>query len=254
MNAFFLPKHPQAAPKRQHMHRYPLDSPEVKEKIGCGRYQKALARTWSCSKWPAMPLSQEEFLSRRSHACLFCLCASQILALSPSLMPLSILRPAPHARMADQSDGTKCRSILSTTPFSGYVFKLQANMDRRHRDSMAFFRICSGRFERDLGRQAPSTWKRDAPFAPSWHGGRRENDARLCLSRRYHRRHQPRRLLPLAIPFQSQEDLISSPCPNSSPKFLPRVHPKDVGKRKSFDKGVLQLTDEGAIQLLRSRL
>ena len=37
-----------------------------------------------------------------------------------------------------------------TTPFSGYVFKLQANMDSRHRDSMAFIRICSGRFERDL--------------------------------------------------------------------------------------------------------
>jgi peptide chain release factor 3 len=41
------------------------------------------------------------------------------------------------------------------------------------------------------------------------------------------------------------------PLPQFQPEIFARVHPKDVGKRKSFDKGVLQLTEEGAIQLLR---
>ncbi len=42
------------------------------------------------------------------------------------------------------------------------------------------------------------------------------------------------------------------PLPQFQPEIFARLHPKDVGKRKSFDKGILQLTDEGAIQLLKS--
>src|SRR5205085_6214677 len=59
------------------------------------------------------------------------------------------LAPSPHARLAHRFDGSEV-TIDIDAPFSAYVFKLQANMDRRHRDSMAFLRICSGRFERDL--------------------------------------------------------------------------------------------------------
>ena len=42
------------------------------------------------------------------------------------------------------------------------------------------------------------------------------------------------------------------PLPQFQPEIFARLHPKDVGKRKAFDKGVVQLTDEGAIQLLQS--
>ena len=41
------------------------------------------------------------------------------------------------------------------------------------------------------------------------------------------------------------------PLPQFQPEIFAQVHPKDVGKRKSFDKGIIQLTSEGAIQLLR---
>ena len=53
------------------------------------------------------------------------------------------LAPAPAARAA--ADGTP-RPLEA--PFSGFVFKIQANMDRAHRDHVAFVRVCSGRFER----------------------------------------------------------------------------------------------------------
>ncbi len=71
-------------------------------------------------------------------------------------MPSSTLRPAHIRAWLIALDGTEIEIDPVTTPFSGYVFKLQANMDRRHRDSMAFIRICSGRFERDLVVKTPS--------------------------------------------------------------------------------------------------
>ncbi|MDB6058012.1 MAG: peptide chain release factor 3 [Verrucomicrobiales bacterium] len=55
------------------------------------------------------------------------------------------LAPAPQPR------SIKERVIdPANDPFSGFVFKIQANMDPRHRDRLAFIRICSGRFERDM--------------------------------------------------------------------------------------------------------
>ena len=55
------------------------------------------------------------------------------------------LAPGPKARMTGE------RTIKPDDPFfSGFIFKIQANMDPRHRDRLAFIRICSGRFERDM--------------------------------------------------------------------------------------------------------
>src|SRR5205085_126325 len=60
------------------------------------------------------------------------------------------LAPSAGARPADRPDGTEITVDPIETPFSAYVFKLQANMNPRHRDSTAFLRVCSGRFERDM--------------------------------------------------------------------------------------------------------
>jgi peptide chain release factor 3 len=54
------------------------------------------------------------------------------------------LAPGPQARVAQG------RTIELDDGFSGFIFKIQANMDPRHRDRLAFVRICSGRFERDM--------------------------------------------------------------------------------------------------------
>src|SRR5438874_12367079 len=55
------------------------------------------------------------------------------------------LAPSPRPRSANG------RTILPEDPaFSGFIFKIQANMDPKHRDRLAFVRVCSGRFERDM--------------------------------------------------------------------------------------------------------
>ena len=161
------------------------------------------------------------------------------------------LAPCPHARMADKADGTEVEIDPIETPFSGYVFKLQANMDKRHRDNMAFIRICSGRFERDL--------------TVKHHRLNRE----IRLSRPHSMAAGERNTVDHAYPGDvigvinpglfAIGDTISitggfnfKPLPQFQPEIFAKLYPKDVGKRKSFDKGVLQLTNEGAIQLLHS--
>ncbi len=160
------------------------------------------------------------------------------------------LAPCPHARLANKADGTEVEIDPITTPFSGYVFKLQANMDRRHRDNMAFIRICSGRFERDL--------------VVKHHRLGRE----IRLSRPHGMLAGERTTLDIAYPGDvigvinpslfAIGDTLSitggfefKPLPQFQPEVFARLYPKDVGKRKSFDKGIVQLVDEGAIQLIK---
>jgi peptide chain release factor 3 len=160
------------------------------------------------------------------------------------------MAPPPSARVADTTDDEIWIDPVET-PFSAYVFKLQANMNPKHRDSTAFMRICSGRFERDL--------------VVKHH--RLERDLRL--SRPHSMLAQDRNTVDVAYPGDivgvinpglfAIGDTLSltggfnfKPLPQFQPEIFARVRPKDVGKRKSFDKGMAQMTAEGTIQLLKS--
>src|SRR6185436_2185913 len=65
--------------------------------------------------------------------------------LEPFLRALVELAPPPQPRLSDQG-------VVSPTDdrFTGFVFKIQANMDPRHRDRVAFVRVCSGKFIKDM--------------------------------------------------------------------------------------------------------
>ena len=161
------------------------------------------------------------------------------------------LAPIPAPRFANS---TKSQEEIAIDPFSenfsAYVFKIQANMDKRHRDSMAFLRICSGKFDRDL--------------VVKHHRSGRE----IRLARPHGMVAGERTTLDIAYAGDiigvinpgvfAVGDTISmqggfnfKPMPQFQPEIFARVQPKDVGKRKSFDKGILQLAEEGAIQLLK---
>jgi peptide chain release factor 3 len=161
------------------------------------------------------------------------------------------LAPAPYGRTANRPDGTEVEIDPIKTPFSGYVFKLQANMDRRHRDNMAFIRICSGRFERDLTVRHHRLGREIRLSRP--HG--MVAGERTTLDYAY-----PGDVIGVINPgLFAIGDTISitggfnfKPLPQFQPEIFAKLYPKDVGKRKAFDKGIVQLTDEGAIQLLNS--
>ena len=73
-------------------------------------------------------------------------------------VPAHDLEPLP--READ------CGVIDTFSPdFSAFVFKIQANMNKAHRDRLAFMRICSGQFQRDAEYYHVQTGKKNAPVA-----------------------------------------------------------------------------------------
>lgn len=161
------------------------------------------------------------------------------------------LAPSPGARPADGEDGAERAIDPIETPFSAYVFKLQANMNPKHRDSTAFLRVCSGRFERDM--------------VVKHHRLHRE----VRLSRPHSLVAQARSTVEEAYPGDiigiinpglfAIGDTISltggfnfKPLPQFQPEIFARIRPLDVGKRKAFDKGLSQMAQEGTVQILRS--
>lgn len=227
---------------------FPLTSPEVRVKLGDEAWTH-LQQELELLELAGNPFNLEDFLAGKVTPVFFASALTNF-GVEPFFDAFIHLAPAPHVRMADKSDGQEISIDPLTTPFSGYVFKLQANMDRRHRDSMAFLRICSGRFDRDL--------------TVKHHRLGRE----IRLSRPHGMVAGERTMLDVAYAGDiigvinpgvfAIGDTISltggfnfKPLPQFPPEIFARVIPKDVGKRKSFDKGVMQLTDEGTIQLLR---
>ncbi len=196
------------------------------------------------------PFSREDFL-RGAVTPVFFASALTNFGVEPFFDAFIELAPSPGPRLADLPGGGEVVIDPLETPFSGYVFKLQANMDRRHRDSMAFIRICSGKFERDM----------------TVRHHRLGRDVRLA--RPHSLAAGERSTLDAAFPGDvigvinpglfTIGDTLSlkggfsfKPLPQFQPEIFARIFPKDVGKRKAFDKGVMQLIDEGAIQMLRS--
>lgn len=133
--------------------------------------------------------------------------------------------------------------------FSGFVFKIQANMDRKHRDRVAFLRVCSGRFERGM----------------KVHHTRLDRELRLAYANQFLA--QERETVDEAYPgdivgiidtgyFQvgdtitGGKDFQFEPIPRFSPELFGKLFIKDPLKRKTLQKGVQQLAEEGMIQLL----
>ncbi len=228
--------------------RLPLEDEGVKKRLGEEQYQQLLQEL-ELLEMAGNPFSQNDFLAGDVTPVFFASALTNF-GIEPFFDAFIHLAPSPHIRFANSDKGEDVEIDPIQTPFSAYVFKLQANMDKRHRDSMAFLRICSGRFDRDL--------------VVKHHRLGRE----VRLSRPHGMVAGERTTLDIAYAGDvigvinpgvfAIGDTISltggfnfKPLPQFQPEIFARVQPKDVGKRKSFDKGVLQLTYEGAIQLLR---
>ena len=229
--------------------RYPLHSPEAIAKINAEDYAK-LMEDLELLDLAGNLYSHDEFLAGKVTPVFFASALTNF-GVEPFFDAFIHLAPCPHSRMAIRPDGTEIEIDPIKTPFSGYVFKLQANMDRRHRDSMAFIRICSGRFEKDLIVKNLRLNKE------------------IRLSRPHSMLAGERKTVDFAYPGDvigvinpglfAIGDTLSvtggfcfKPLPQFQPEIFATLYPKDVGKRKSFDKGIHQLVEEGTIQLLKS--
>jgi peptide chain release factor 3 len=164
----------------------------------------------------------------------------------PFLHALVSLAPPPEGR--ETVDG---RRVPPDAPFSAFVFKIQANMDRFHRDRMAFLRICSGQFTKDM----------------TVHHARLNKSFRMTRSHRLFGRE--RETVESAFPGDVVGvinpglfrigDTVSElpgiefpPMPSFQPSEFARLRCVDVARRKQFDRGLIQLQEEGVVRVLRA--
>ena len=158
------------------------------------------------------------------------------------------IRLAPTPAPRNSSDGM---IQPDDEKFSAFVFKIQANMNPAHRDRLAFIRICSGKFERNMN---------------VWH---ERSGKMLKLAQPQQFLAQDRQIIDTAYPgdivglfdpgvFGIGDTICDeghkfkfADFPVFPPEKFARVSAKDTMKRKQFVKGIEQLTQEGAIQLFQ---
>jgi peptide chain release factor 3 len=154
--------------------------------------------------------------------------------------------PAPGTRAAD--DGTP-HPVAGA--FSGQVFKVQANIDPRHRDKLAFLRVCSGRFERG----AKATVLRTGRPVTMAHAHQLFGQDREAVDEAF-----PGDVVGLSgiQDIRVGDTLATDPAaapfttiPTVVPERLVLARPQDVGRRKQFVRGLEQLDHEGVVHLLR---
>ncbi len=157
----------------------------------------------------------------------------------------TFIRIAPTPRLR----GTTIRDVAPTDDkFSGFIFKIHANLDPKHRDRIAFLRVCSGRFERNK----------------YYKHVRLEKDVRF--SNPYSFLARQKEVIDDAYPgdvvglydsgtfkigdtLTEGEKFYFTGIPTFSPEIFKEVINKDPMKTKQLEKGLLQLTDEGVAQL-----
>src|SRR5690554_6411590 len=155
------------------------------------------------------------------------------------------LAPPPSPRL--DADGA-ARKL--DDPFSGQVFKVQANMDRAHRDRVAFVRVWSGRFERGMVVTHQPTGR---PFATKYAHSVFAQE-RETLEEAY-----PGDIVALvnASDVRVGDTLyVDAPVeyprlPEFAPEHFVTARARDTGRFKQFRRGIAQLDDEGVVQVLR---
>ena len=236
-----------AGAAKANLTRLPIDDPRVDARLGAelaGRVRGEL----ELLEVAGNDYTDEDFLAGRVTPTFFGSALTNF-GLEPFFDAFVELAPAPRARPVDLPDGSEGRRD-PLEPFSAFVFKIQANMDRRHRDCIAFMRICSGRYEPDV----------------------LVKHHRLGKSIRLARPHsivaQERNTLDEAFPGDvigliSRDtfrigDTISAdggfehkPLPQFQPELFARIDPTATSLRKRYDKGMKNLIAEGAVQIFR---
>ncbi|MBA3957421.1 MAG: peptide chain release factor 3 [Parachlamydiaceae bacterium] len=226
--------------------RYPFDSAEGRARVPNDEWEK-LQGELELLQMAGNPFSHEAFLAGKVTPVFFASALTNF-GVEPFFDAFIHLAPSPQPRIMNLANGSEGIVDPVQTPFSAYVFKIQANMDRRHRDSMAFLKVCSGRFERDLVVKHHRLGREVRLSRPHGMvaGGRTTLD--LAYAGDIVGVINPGVFM-VGDTISLTQGFNFKPMPQFQPEIFAKVQPKDVGKRKAFDKGILQLTSEGAVQL-----
>lgn len=220
-----------------------LDSPEICEILGASRAE-TLREDLAMLDGASEPFDRDRFL-RGLQAPMFFASALNNFGIESLLEALRSLAPSPQPRP------TATRTIDPLeAPFTGFVFKIQANMDPQHRDRVAFLRICSGHFERGMKAfhvRSAKTLRLGRPTQFMAHD-------RSLVDEAYAGDiigiHDPG-VFRIGDTLTEGESLSFSGIPVFAPEHFARVVLRDPLKAKQLNKALDQLSEEGAVQVFR---
>ncbi len=219
-----------------------LSDPQLDQLLG--RQADELRADIELLEGAANPFVHEEYL-RANQTPVFFGSAINNFGVQEMLDAFIELAPAPGVRATAQ------RPVAPDEPeFSGFVFKIQANMDPAHRDRIAFLRICSGRFTRGMKVRHHRVGK-EISLANA--------TIFMAQDRAHVEEAYPGDIIGLhnhgtikiGDTFTEKEVLKFTGIPSFAPEHFRRVRLKDPLKSKQLQKGLVQLAEEGAVQVFK---
>ena len=226
---------------RAPVHSTDASDPILVDILGAAAREQLIGDT-ELIKGAGNAFSREEYLAGRQTPVYFGSALANF-GMEALLEALQTLAPSPQPRETDRG----LRSPLAPG-FSGFVFKIQANMNRKHRDRVAFVRVCSGVFEKDMTLVNARNGEEVRAARPyRFFGGERET-----VERAY-----PGDVIGLPNPGKFTigdtlyfgERVEYPPVPRFPPEHFGRARLLDQ-RSKQFDAGVRQLEEEGLMQVV----
>ncbi|MCW6667058.1 peptide chain release factor 3 [Aerococcaceae bacterium NML190938] len=158
------------------------------------------------------------------------------------------LAPAPSAVEAENG------VVVEPTQaqFTGFVFKIQANMNPAHRDRIAFVRICSGEFEKGMNVTLNRTGRTIRMAHTTQFMADTREEVQEAVAGDIIGLYDTGNLQIGDTLYSGNKGLQFKPLPQFTPELFMKVTPKNVMKQKSFHKGIEQLVQEGAVQLYKT--
>jgi peptide chain release factor 3 len=240
---YLLERHAEAARKglKTEAHALPLDSDETRDALGAPTYKKLLEEL-SLLDEAGTPFDRDA-ISAGVQTPVYFGSALTDFGVEPFLHDFVRLSPSPGSR-----ETTAGELVLPTDDFSGFVFKIQANMDPKHRDRLAFIRIVSGHFAAGMDALHQRTGKKLRLASPQTFMARDRSAVEEAF---------PgdvigivdRGVLHVGDTLATVKSIDFGGLPRFAPEHFARVELTDAMKRKQLDAGLRQLTSEGATQL-----
>ncbi len=156
---------------------------------------------------------------------------------------LGVIAPSPRSQQAAE------RMVEASDPkMSGFIFKIQANMDPNHRDRIAFMRVCSGKLSRGMKAKIIRTGKSMTLSSPQFFFAQDraiadEAYAGDVVGIPNHG------TLRIGDTLTEGEDIVFRGVPSFAPEILRRVKLKDAMKAKKLREALQQMAEEGVVQL-----
>ena len=219
-----------------------LHNPQLDELIG--QYAVDLRDEMELVKGASHDFNQEDY-SAGSLTPVFFGSAINNFGISELLDAFAAYAPNPQTRLTDVRSVNPEENI-----FSGFVFKIQANMDPAHRDRIAFLRVCSGKYTKGM-KIHQVRLQRDLQInnALTFMAGEREQIEEAwpgdILGLHNHGTIQ------IGDTFTQGETLKFIGIPHFAPELFRRVRLRDPLKAKALLKGLTQLSEEGATQVFK---